>query len=95
MKMYDELLSFGLKLLEPYKGAKSLHLMECQFCFHQWSSTPTSKKQSRRLNGTNGCPSCIGRDVIDVQKDPNILEPFFGIVVIWCSVGRSSKNPLV
>ena len=93
--MYEELLSFGVKLLEPYKGAKLHHMMECQFCFHQWSSTPTQKKQSFRLNGTNGCPNCIGREVKDVQIDPTILEPFFGIVVVWCSVGRSSKNPLV
>lgn len=77
--MYEELLSFGIKLLEPYKGAKLHHMMECQFCFHQWSSTPTQKKQSFRLNGTNGCPNCIGREVKDVVLDPVVLEPLITI----------------
>ena len=55
----DELLNNNrIKLLEPYKGAKSHHNMQCIVCDHIWSATPLSKKQTFRKYGVSGCPQC-------------------------------------
>lgn len=58
---YPDLLKeqLGIILLEPYKGAKIHHLMQCGDCGHQWSATPISKLQTKRkYPNSNGCPIC-------------------------------------
>lgn len=47
-----------IKLLEPFKGAKQHHLMECLICNHIWTATPISKRQTLKLNKVSGCPNC-------------------------------------
>jgi len=47
-----------IKLLEPFKGAKAHHQMQCLVCGHVWSATPLSKRQTLKKHGVGGCPSC-------------------------------------
>lgn len=47
-----------IKLLEPFKGSKAHHRMQCMMCNHIWSATPLSKRQTLKKNGVSGCPSC-------------------------------------
>lgn len=47
-----------IKLLEPFKGAKKHHAMQCLTCNHVWSATPVSKRQTLKKRGSSGCPSC-------------------------------------
>lgn len=47
-----------IKLLEPYKGAKVHHQMQCMVCDHIWSATPLSKRQTFKKNRVSGCPNC-------------------------------------
>ena len=47
-----------IKLLEPYKTAKSHHKMQCLICNHEWSATPISKRQTLKKYGVGGCPNC-------------------------------------
>lgn len=50
-----------IKLLEPFKGAKQHHEMECMVCTHVWKATPVSKKQTFRKYGVGGCPTCTAK----------------------------------
>lgn len=50
-----------IKLLEPYKGSKLHHKMQCLECNHVWSATPISKRQAFRKYGVSGCPECNKR----------------------------------
>lgn len=72
--MHDEMIQIGIRLLEPYKGAKVKHLMECMECLHQWHSTPTQKKQSFRKHGTNGCPKCKHNKPANSTSDGECLD---------------------
>jgi hypothetical protein len=47
-----------IKLLEPFKGTKVHHDMECLVCGHIWSATPLSKRQTYKKYGVGGCPEC-------------------------------------
>lgn len=47
-----------IELLEPFKGAKLHHMMNCLVCDHKWSATPLSKRQTYKKNGVGGCPNC-------------------------------------
>lgn len=85
----ERLLEMGITLLEEFKGAKIHHMMKCGTCSHEWTATPLSKLQGRRLYPeTNGCPACKraredkkyqpNRDnVLQLLKDANltILTP--------------------
>ena len=66
---YPENLSLiGLTLLEPYKGSKAHHQIQCKNCTHVWSATPLSKIQAFKKFGTNGCPQCC-KNRIQQTKD--------------------------
>jgi len=69
---YPELLKeqVGIILLEPYKGAKLHHLMQCGDCGHQWSATPLSKLQAKKKHpNSNGCPNCYETTKHDKHHD--------------------------
>lgn len=54
----NRLADIGIKLLVPFTKAKEHHLMQCQTCLHEWSSTPIFNLQSNKKRGGNGCPNC-------------------------------------
>jgi hypothetical protein len=47
-----------IRLLEPFKGAKKHHVMQCLACNNVWSATPISKRQTLKKFGVGGCPLC-------------------------------------
>lgn len=57
---YEQLLEDEnkIKLLEPFKGAKQHHAMQCLTCSHQWVATPVSKRQTYKKYKVGGCPAC-------------------------------------
>jgi len=57
-----------IKLLEPFKGAKIHHRMECLVCGHCWSATPLSKRQTYKKNRVGGCPECNNKRKIENQE---------------------------
>lgn len=58
-----------IELLEEYKGSNKHHQMRCLVCFHEWSATPKSKIQNKKIYGKNGCPNC---NLIEVEKKNNV-----------------------
>lgn len=48
----------NIKLLEPFKGSKKHHKMQCLKCDHVWTATPISKRQTYKKHGVSGCPAC-------------------------------------
>ena len=72
----DKLLGMNIKLLEPYKGAKHHHLMECMECSHQWTATPVSKTTANKKNENWGkCPKCAAiqmQKTFDISRQNNI-----------------------
>lgn len=54
----DKLKSIGLLLLEPFRGAKQHHQIQCCSCSHVWSATLISKLQAHKKYGSCGCPIC-------------------------------------
>ncbi len=48
----------GIKLIDPYSGAKQQHRMQCTICNHIWIATPLSKIQAYKKRNKNGCPQC-------------------------------------
>ena len=54
----DKLKDIGIRLLEPFKGAKKHHLLKCIECNQEWSATPLSKLQNFKKHGYKGCPEC-------------------------------------
>jgi len=69
--MYTEqFVDIGIKLLEPYRGAKLHHRMQCVTCHHTWSATPISKVQNYKKWGKGGCPKCTERIVVE-KRDSN------------------------
>lgn len=73
---YPELLETEnkIKLLEPFKGAKKHHKMQCLICDHVWSSTPISKRQSLKIYGSTGCPGCADHNKADANEYSKQLE---------------------
>jgi hypothetical protein len=53
-----KLQSIGIELVDPFKGTKIHHQMQCCICSHVWSATPLSKIQAHKNRGQNGCPKC-------------------------------------
>lgn len=53
-----KLTKIGIKLKEPFKGAKQHHVLQCVVCNHTWSATPLSKIQAFKKRKNNGCPNC-------------------------------------
>jgi hypothetical protein len=47
-----------IKLLEPFKGAKKHHRMQCIVCNHEWLATPISKRHTYIKYNVGGCPNC-------------------------------------
>lgn len=58
-----------IKLLEPFKGAKQHHKMQCLKCNHEWVATPLSKRQTLKKNGVTGCPNCNNLRRNSVQSE--------------------------
>lgn len=60
MSEYLDLLETNnkIKVLEPFKGAKAKHKMQCLVCNHEWEATPISKHQTFKKYGVGGCPVC-------------------------------------
>lgn len=85
---YPELLEQQnkIKLLEPFKGAKIHHQMQCMVCNHVWSATPLSKRQTYKKYGVGGCPACNDarkQAVYQPKRDRNIQQlKDRGIVVL-------------
>lgn len=102
--MHDEMIQIGIRLLEPYKGAKVKHLMECTVCSHQWHSTPTQKKQSFRKHGTNGCPKCkiskptisaSNSECLDVEALQTLITATPSVLREWLSVNSTVREIIV
>ena len=69
-EIYNLLLTENkIKLLEEYKGAKKHHAMKCMVCEHEWSATPSSKRQALKKNGVGGCPQCSTQ-----QREDNTIS---------------------
>lgn len=69
------LLDIGLKLLEPFTGAKKHHTLQCTYCSHTWVATPVSKVQAFKKYGHNGCPECNTKRITErnnVSRHQNI-----------------------
>lgn len=58
-----------IRLLEPFRGARVHHSMQCMVCDHVWSATPLSKRQTLKKNGVSGCPSCNNRTKQQIQQN--------------------------
>lgn len=54
----SKLKSIGISLLQPFKGAKKHHLMQCDICSFEWEATPLSKLQNFKKWRQGGCPKC-------------------------------------
>lgn len=65
-----------IKLLEPYKGAKIHHKMQCLTCGHVWTATPISKRQTFKKYGVSGCPNCnaINRNTKYTEHRQQVLQ---------------------
>lgn len=65
-----------IRLLEPFKGAKQHHQMQCMVCNHIWIATPLSKRQTLKKNGVGGCPQCnvTRKEAVYMPKRQNVLR---------------------
>lgn len=87
-----------IRLLEPFKGAKAHHQMQCIVCGHIWTATPISKRQTLRKNGVSGCPACniARKDAAHADSRHHSLEELKnrGFVVLsdWYDGRRSSDG---
>lgn len=81
-----KLLAIGLRLCDPFCGAKVKHKLCCLTCKHTWSATPISKLQSNKKYGGNGCPNCSSKKkdtVLDAKRlaaKQSILDKGFEIL---------------
>lgn len=57
-----------IQLLEPFRGAKVHHAMQCLNCNHVWTATPLSKRQTLKKYGVSGCPECAKTKKIAANK---------------------------
>lgn len=58
-----------IKLLEPYKGSKKHHKMQCMECNYIWTATPKSKTQTLNKHKVSGCPNCN-----NIKKEKEYLK---------------------
>ena len=73
-----KLLKIGIKLMEPFRGAKSHHQLKCNHCNHRWIATPISKMQAYKKYGFNGCPSC-NEQRKDQQKEEQLQKDIINL----------------
>jgi len=70
----DKLKNISISLLETFKGSKKHHLMKCEQCAHEWTSTPISKLQNFKKHGITGCPKCTDNVKYERNRKNNIIK---------------------
>lgn len=68
----DKLKNIGITLLEPFKGSKKHHLMQCDFCSFEWTATPKSKIQNYKIHNMKGCPECTKKQRYSSSRESNL-----------------------
>lgn len=70
----NKLLNIGIRINEPFIGAKQHHRLKCELCSHEWVATPISKLQNYKKHGIKGCPECSNRIKYDGIRSTNIAK---------------------
>lgn len=68
----SRLLAIGIRINEPFIGAKHHHNLKCEICSHEWIATPISKLQNYKKHGIKGCPCCSTQVRYDLARTTNI-----------------------
>lgn len=70
----QQLLEAGLRLTEPYKGAKQHHTILCLICNETFIATPLSKVQTYSKCGWQGCAKCTSFKKYEAARQKNLDE---------------------
>lgn len=67
-----KLITIGIRIMEPFHGAKKHHQLQCIKCNHEWLATPLSKLQNYRNHGMEGCPKCTDKERHKKNRKENL-----------------------